>query len=809
MRTAHTPFVGLRPFDADEAEWFFGRDRETSALVSKLQSAAFTAVIGPSGSGKSSLLRAGVIPRLRDRGWQEIIAKPGSEPIMRLARALASANPDRQLVDARCFRFDTALRASAFGLVKIAENLGRDTLRLLLVIDQFEELFRYGDEATGARKAGMREESRAFIELLLTGANGGDGHLHVCVTMRSDFFGACSSYAGLAEAVSASQFLVPMPVRNQLEQAIRNPVKRANARIDDVLVQRLLVDVEEEQDKLPLLQHTLRRLWEHASGDPYRMREADYVAIGKIAGSIDRKAEAIRDKLGKANAADLTTIERIMKALTDLEVRGGATRRMQKRSELLALLEGPVFDDRAEAEASLDRVLKALTDQEVSFLQLGEGKDPEVDIGHEALMRGWTRLSGTRRDFESGWLREERDDGDLWREYVNRARRGTFLSLRETKNVVNWLSRRSLGEEWARRYGDKWDEIESFRARSWWRGAFSATIYSSLTSLVCLVLVGIAWRYENEISWQIHKFRDIRPFAEQYVSPYVLNAEGEEALQPLSTFRECADSLMCPEMVVIRPGKFDMGSDDGLHVSPRHPVEVKGCFAVSKYELTYAQWKTCVEKGWCPPVSAQGGDYPVGNISWDDAQQYVDWFSQMTGKEYRLLSEAEWEYAARAGTATPYYWGNGEDIGAGNANCAQCGNSQDDTGPMPVGQFPPNQVGLYDTRGNVWEFTADPAHQTYLGAPRDGSVWTDPDPDPVWRNWRIARGGGFSSNAKNLRASERLFVRPSDRIPSFGVRVARTLAMQNAGSQLASSNKPSAKGAVASAPPSSECQPTK
>jgi formylglycine-generating enzyme required for sulfatase activity len=778
MTTADKPFVGLRSFEVGEAQWFFGRDKETSALVSKLQSAAFTAVVGPSGSGKSSLVRAGVVPLLRKKGWQEIITKPGSEPIARLARALALASPERSLVDARRFRFDTDLRASAFGLVKIVQMLGRDTPRLLLVIDQFEELFRYGDEAIGTRKAGMREESRAFVELLLTGANGSNGRLHVCVTMRSDFFGACSSYAGLAEAVSASQFLVPMPVRSQLEQIIRTPVQRANARIDDGLVQRLLVDVEEEVDKLPLLQHTLRRLWEHASGDPRRMLEGDYITIGKIDGSIDLKAEALRDALGKANAADLTVLERIMKALTDLDVRGRATRRMLKRSELQALLQGAVFKDPSATSASLDRVLKMLASEETGFLQVTEGKDPEIDVGHEALIRSWTRLSGPRRDFEEGWLREERADGARWRSYVTRTEEGEFISRPEEQNLANWLSRRSLGEEWARRYGDRWDEVNSFRAKSL-RHETARKVAGVTMFAVFAVLVGIAWVKQDLISWEIKKIFVIRPFMERDVRRYVLKAEEEQALEPFSRFHECADYSECPEMVVIPPGNFIMGSDSGpSNERPPHPVAIKKRFAVSKYELTQEQWATCVEKGWCPRDSARGsnsGKYPVINISWDDAQQYVDWLSQMTGKEYRLLSEAEWEYVARAGTKTPYYWGDGEDVEAGEANCAQCKNPQDDRGTMPVGQFPPNQFGLYDTRGNAWELTADKAHPTYERAPGDGSVWSAPDPDPDWDDIRVGRGGGWSSNLSNLRASYRFFVRPSDRLPSLGLRVARTL----------------------------------
>ena len=491
--TQAEPFVGLRPFDTRDAAWFFGRSREAAALTRKLRTAGFTAVVGPSGSGKSSIVRAGAVPLLQQDGWREIVTKPGSSPMGRLARALASAAPEDRVSEARRFRFDTTLRASAFGLADIAETVEVDSSRLLLVVDQFEELFRYGDEASGAAKVGMREESRAFIELLLAATRRKHGRLHVCVTMRSDFFGACSAYEGLAEAVSASQFLVPLPGRAQLEEAIRCPVERAGAAIEEELVQRLLVDVEEESDQLPLLQHTLRRLWELAAGDPRTMREEDYDAVGRITGSINRKAEAVMGALGKANAGDLKTLERVMKALTDLDIRDRATRRPQRRSELITLLLDRGSAVRSGAEASLDRVLASLKTEDTSFVQLGDEDDPEIDIGHEALIRSWTRLAGAQRDFAKGWLREERDDGEKWRGYVRRAAEGPLLSSRERRRSKKWVRKQSLNEVWSRRYGNKWQDVRSLMRRSFWHSAVRKSAI-----VIALFLFASVLFYESE-----------------------------------------------------------------------------------------------------------------------------------------------------------------------------------------------------------------------------------------------------------------------------------------------------------------------
>ena len=140
------------------------------------------------------------------------------------------------------------------------------------------------------------------------------------------------------------------------------------------------------------------------------------------------------------------------------------------------------------------------------------------------------------------------------------------------------------------------------------------------------------------------------------------------------------------------------------------------------------------------------GTKPVINVNWDDAQQYVAWFSKMTGQPYRLLTEAEWEYAARAGTTTAYSWG--DEIGKGNANCNGCGSKWDNRETSPVGSFKPNAFGLYDMHGNVWQWVQDCYHDNYNGAPTDGSAWTSGD-----CSRRVLRGGAWGNFPRNLRAA--------------------------------------------------------
>jgi len=206
---------------------------------------------------------------------------------------------------------------------------------------------------------------------------------------------------------------------------------------------------------------------------------------------------------------------------------------------------------------------------------------------------------------------------------------------------------------------------------------------------------------------------------------------------------------------------------------PQHTVVFAKTLAVSKYELTFDDWDACVAYGECDPrVTDSGfgrGRQPVINVAWDEAKRYVAWLSRMTGKPYRLLSEAEWEYAARAGTQTAYSWG--DEIGKSNANCNGCGSQWDNRQPAPVGSFTPNAFGLHDMHGNVWEWVEDCVHNNYNGAPKDGSAWTA-DGDC---SRRVIRGGGWGDNPGYLRAANRVWSSTGTRLFSLGFRLGRTL----------------------------------
>lgn len=243
-------------------------------------------------------------------------------------------------------------------------------------------------------------------------------------------------------------------------------------------------------------------------------------------------------------------------------------------------------------------------------------------------------------------------------------------------------------------------------------------------------------------------------------------------MEPGETFRDCSD---CPEMVVIPAGQFLMGSlasEEGRsdNEKPVHLVDIKEPFALGKYEVRFAEWKRCVFARGCTHVPDHRGwgqgDRPVINVSWEDAQQYCGWLSEKTGSTYRLPSEAEWEYAARAGEPTAYFWGDA--VGKNRANCDGCGSQWDDKKTAPVGSFKRNAFGLFDMHGNVSEWVEDSWHDTYNDAPSDSSAWLSDDPNAD----RVVRGGSWFSGARSVRSAYRFRYEPGFRHFNLGFRCA-------------------------------------
>jgi formylglycine-generating enzyme required for sulfatase activity len=240
------------------------------------------------------------------------------------------------------------------------------------------------------------------------------------------------------------------------------------------------------------------------------------------------------------------------------------------------------------------------------------------------------------------------------------------------------------------------------------------------------------------------------------------------ALEPGEIFRDCPE---CSEMVVIPSGEFKMGGEETVYEKPSHRVVFANNFAIGRREVTFEEWDQCVDAGGCKyRATDQGwgrGDRPVINVSWEDAKAFVGWLSQKTGKPYRLPSEAEWEYAARAGTESSYWWGR--TLVKGNANCEDCTEAPAHK-TLPAQSFRPNGFGLFDVAGNAAEWVEDCWNDNYRGAPANGVAWTTGQ-----CQWRGLRGGSFANKATTTRSAARFRYDVDVRYYANGFRVARDL----------------------------------
>ena len=345
------PFIGLRPFQIGDHAYFFGRDEEIDVLVRQVRKNRFVSIVGSSGSGKSSLILAGLEPRLKSPRWLWAKMRPGDAPIRELARCLAELTGETgDLAIAWTDRLERALDRSSLGIVDALALIPafRDAKdnRLLLLVDQFEELFRFANlrserELDAASAVERRNDATAFVRLLLAAMTATRFTIHIVVTMISDFIGDCARFHGLPEAVSRSQFLVPGMTRDQREFVIREPIRLARGQADPELIQQALNDTNEELDQLPILQHALMRCWDRAAkragkGRAHLMLD-DYKAVGGVKQALSQHANEIVDDLIQHQGSQTTetATKRIFQALTETDKNGRVIRRPQKFGDLI------------------------------------------------------------------------------------------------------------------------------------------------------------------------------------------------------------------------------------------------------------------------------------------------------------------------------------------------------------------------------------------------------------------------------------------------------------------------------------------
>ena len=458
------PFPGLRSFEPEEEHLFFGRERQIDDLLARLRRTRFLAVVGTSGSGKSSLVRSGLIPALHGgfmtkagSSWRVAVFRPGDDPVGNLAAALATPEVlgcDPEIADLHRTLIDTTLHRSARGLAE-AVRLARipEGDNVLLLVDQFEEIFRF---KRNPRIKDSHEEAVAFIRLLLEAAHQEETPVYVVLTMRSDFIGNCTELPGLAETVNDGQFLVPRMTREERRAAITGPVAVGGAAISPRLVLRLLNDVGDDPDQLPILQHALMRTWDrweadHAGDEPLDLRH--FEAAGTLREALSLHAEEAWGGLATERERALAAV--LFKAVTERGPDNRGVRRPIRLAEVAELAGAGL----AETVAVVDRF--RLPGRSFLMPPFGVRLEPDtvLDISHESLMRIWDRLVS--------WVDEEGRSAELYLKLSKAALQyqegsGGLWRDPELQLALNWREETRPSAAWAERYDPAYERAMLF-----------------------------------------------------------------------------------------------------------------------------------------------------------------------------------------------------------------------------------------------------------------------------------------------------------------------------------------------------------
>ncbi len=457
------PFPGLRPFSAEEDYLFFGREDQTNELLELLREHRFIAVVGTSGSGKSSLVRAGLLPALFGgtmvsvgSRWEVGVFRPGGDPIRNLAQSLV----DCDLYDGgdpeTLPRIMATLRRSRNGLVEAIRqsDLG-ERHNLLLVVDQFEELFRFS-----ADRPEHQELASEFAQLLLTAASSKDIPIYIALTMRSDYLGECAQLPGLAEAVNHGEYLIPRLTRDQRRDAIERPIAVGGGKISGRLINQLLNEVGDDVDQLPVLQHALMRIWDcweedHRDDEPIDLRH--YEAVGGLSQALSKHADEVFRDLGDPKSQLLC--ERVFKALTERGNDERGIRRPTPMADLCKIAEGAT----EEVRDVLDAFRKVGRTFVMPLEETAIEASTIIDISHESLMRVWTRLRN--------WVDEESQSARVYRRLAETAslfndQRAGHYRDPDLSIAWAWREHHSPNRDWADRYAPGFDEAIRFLEES-------------------------------------------------------------------------------------------------------------------------------------------------------------------------------------------------------------------------------------------------------------------------------------------------------------------------------------------------------
>lgn len=514
--TPANPFPGLRPFEFDESHLFFGRDGQSEQLISKLGREHFVAVVGTSGSGKSSLVRAGLLPALlggfmtsTGSGWRVAILRPGNDPVGNLAQGLNAPGVFGSEIEENA-AIQTAiaeatLRRGSLGLVDtVREAAMPENENLLVLVDQFEEIFRFARVSEGET---YHNEAAAFVKLVLEASRQREIPIYVVLTMRSDYLGDCSQFWDLPEAINESQYLIPRLTRDQLREAITGPAAVGGGKITPRLVNRLLNDVGDDQDQLPVLQHLLMRVWDERKEMRLEIAVKDgertlkklhnevhegeaidlccYDAVGGMAEALSRHADEALKELPDDRHRQIA--EKLFKGLTEKGEDSREIRRPMTLAEICAVTGASALESKT--------VIEAFRLPGRSFLmppaQTPLDDNSLIDISHESLIRVWQQLR-TWVDEEARSARSYRrlaDTAALYNKGEEGLLRGPGLQA-----ALDWRELNTPHRAWAERYHPEFDEAMIFLEKS--RAAREAerkrtrlTLGSVIVFLVLIIVV--------------------------------------------------------------------------------------------------------------------------------------------------------------------------------------------------------------------------------------------------------------------------------------------------------------------------------
>jgi len=459
------PFPGLRPFSVDDSHLFFGREGQIDDILVKISKNRFVTVMGYSGSGKSSLMSCGLMPVLyggfiTDSGsqWNIIVTRPGTSPIRSLTDSIIEfmIRTDRiPEKDSEVYRsiVNSVLRSGSDGLIEISRFLHRDAgENVFFLVDQFEEVFRYRD--LDANEESLND-AQLYVNLILTAVGQKAIPTYVALTMRSDFIGECSVFSGLTQKINSSNYLIPQLTREQKKSVIEGPIQVAGGQISKRLVKRLLNDIGNNHDQLPILQHVLMRTWDywvgnHEVGEPVDIRH--YNAVGKVGQALAQHANEAYDEL---STRDKQIAEVLFKNITEKSQDNRGMRRACRLglvAELAEASEGEVID-------VVDHFRRAGRSFLMPAAHIELHSDSMIELSHESLMRIWSRLET--------WVEEEFESASMYKRLSEAA---SMYQIGKTglwrppdlQLALNWQKKQNPTRAWGQRYDEAFERAIVF-----------------------------------------------------------------------------------------------------------------------------------------------------------------------------------------------------------------------------------------------------------------------------------------------------------------------------------------------------------